>query len=85
MPAAQHRLGIGQWAALNDAAEQGIWPPACRDQTISRRHDPVEHDLSQERPAGRLSEREHALQTALAFGFLLAVSGASMAVGFLLH
>lgn len=47
--------------------------------------DHVEHAVLQERPSARLSEREHTVQTALAFGFLLAVSGTSITVSLLLH
>ena len=38
-----------------------------------------------ERSFNRLSEREHAVQTVLAFGFMLVAFGASMAAACLLH
>lgn len=53
----------------------------------SSRHalDQVEHASLHEHPSVLPSEREHAVQTALAFGFLLAVSGALIAVSLLLQ
>lgn len=55
------------------------------EQSFRRDLDPIEHAFLQKRSSGHMSEREHAVQTALAFGFLLAVSGALIAVGLLLH
>lgn len=61
-----------------------LYGQSMPDRSSRRALDYVEHAVLQEHRSARLSEREHAVQTALAFGFLLAVSGASIAVSLLL-
>lgn len=55
------------------------------DHCFRCRSDCIECVDLHERSSNRLSEREHAVQTVLAFGFMLAVFGASMAAACLLH
>lgn len=59
--------------------------PGMPDQSFRCYAARIERAKLYERPRSRRSEREHAVQTSLAFGFMLAVSGASMAAACLLH